>query len=218
MAILHSLPRITMYGENDIRFLRAVAYSDVYRRPRGDAWFKNQSRMEEIVAATNSYIFAYYGYDNSRNDKYFGFKQLLQRVLRDDEPVFGALKKLNALARYFPCVRFILNYRNDVKAQKASQSRDWQSGMAEEKLAQLNGILSTFGKERKDAFDIPLEEFSLEKLNGMIKWLGYPECTLNSVPRVGTVSTPGVSAQRVNKITSDIFNCGELSHDPPKPM
>mmetsp|Transcript_10793 Transcript_10793/g.16072 ORF Transcript_10793/g.16072 Transcript_10793/m.16072 type:complete len:316 (-) Transcript_10793:77-1024(-) len=211
MTILYSLPRMSMYGENDIRFLRSVVDSDRYHEPREDAWHKDESRMKEIIEAITSHIFAYYGYDNAQNDDYFGFKQLLPRIIREKESTYRSLKKLKLLSEYFPCARFIVNFRHDVKAQRASQFREWQGhAPSEKRLATWNEILSTFGKGRNDTFLLPLEEFSLEKLNELIKWLGYSECTLNSLPRVKKVTRLGFLSLKAKNFTNGILSCESI--------
>jgi len=120
------------------------------------------------------------GFDDS--DEILGFKT----VRFHDEEQFGKNheKSVEFLMKTFPCARFIINIRRDVKAQKNSWLKAFGTEIDGNSIRHYNqrleNIAAQLGKERARLID--MSEWSqkdgsgLQVLNEMIEWLGFEGC------------------------------------------
>ena len=96
------------------------------------------------------------------------------------------VEELNFSKELFPSAKFIVNIRKDTQKQLKSQSHF----LGKEKplptldsIIKMNAALSHWAnKNKKIAFQLPLEDFSAPNFNALFKWLNFTQCTLFHLP------------------------------------
>lgn len=95
--------------------------------------------------------------------------------------VHFTIKNIYFLKILFPCSKFIFNIRKDSYAQgnSAFHKREKTSPI---ELMKLNSKISELHELWKDmSYLMILEEFSTEKFNHLLMWLGYENCKFESI-------------------------------------
>jgi len=120
------------------------------------------------------------------SDDIIGFK-----TVRFHSEEFGRSheKSVDFLMKTFPCARFIINIRGDVKAQVSSWSKAFGVGMDGDSIRgynlRLEKVAAQLGKDRARLID--MSEWSqkdgsgLRVLNEMVEWLGFKDCQFSSL-------------------------------------
>jgi hypothetical protein len=91
--------------------------------------------------------------------------------------------QLNFILKLFPCARFIISNRRDVGAQVASQRALWLSNADEDVSARKANLESWARKDllKNLSFDLQLEDFSLDRFNSLLRWIGVNGCNFSQV-------------------------------------
>mmetsp|Transcript_6559 Transcript_6559/g.7501 ORF Transcript_6559/g.7501 Transcript_6559/m.7501 type:complete len:333 (+) Transcript_6559:292-1290(+) len=181
LNMVNTLPGFYLAGENgrSIKTFYKLPFFDGNERqkeleglgvvPRGPYKHKNVN-INSLYCSVQRYYRDIVGY--SKKGKKFavtGFKEV-----EITEP--GVLK---FMAKAFPCARFIVNYRKDLKAQHASKFQK------EVPLFQLrkatNSLLEWATENGERTFVMPLEDFSVSLFNKMLDWIGVSGCVYKDV-------------------------------------
>lgn len=87
---------------------------------------------------------------------------------------FDNQRYLDLITELFPCGKFIVNYRNDIVAQQGKYFHRYQTL---KEIRKENELLRQWAIRMQDqARLIVLEEFSVERFNDIIRWLGFTDC------------------------------------------
>jgi hypothetical protein len=175
MSMLNHLPGVYLSGENEAlaESIEQLAYRTLSLKEHGSnsengAWF-NRPDEEAITAAARMWICALRS-DAPRGAGYRGFKELASR----------SLGQIHVMRELFPDAYHILNFRKDLTAQTQSNFHAYYNDTEEMLLQHLEDMRNAaYGA---NVFELPLEEFSPEKFNEMIGWLGMEtNCRFTSV-------------------------------------
>ena len=116
-----------------------------------------------------------------------------QRIIGFKEIRHSELDDLNWFKQVFPNARFIFNWREDHASQMDSafnkKLSPTQKNNKVEKVSQQEDNFQTWSKEQGKwrTFNLPLEQYSVEKFNELIKWIGYEGCEFKMVLQVRLV-------------------------------
>jgi len=132
-----------------------------------------------------------------------GFRQLLSATTGQYTQIRGykevrvlSLDLLRFYRELFPGAKFILNWRNDLDAQKKSRNIAFckkceKEQQHQEDLPRINKIFKSFAYHNPNVtFKLPLEKFSVERYNDLITFLGFEGCEFNRVVKTNTLK-PG---------------------------
>eukprot|EP00971_Amphidinium_carterae_P006086 119878-Amphidinium_carterae.1 len=131
-----------------------------------------------------------------------GFKEI-----RHDEADVEFMHKL------FPCARFVVNTRDDVDEQFASQSMEFDSQKITEveDLAKVSSGLKAWASEHAPiSYQMPLENFSVDGFNDMLTWLGVTGC------RYTAVGIHTFHSKNVTDEPGELTGLCQLSHKMPR--
>jgi hypothetical protein len=165
MSMLNHLPGIYLSGENH-------ALADKLDSMRGettklasgahvteDASWYNHPNDEMLKSAVRMWICALRG-DAPDSAEYRGFKELSHR----------SVTQIDTIVDVFPDAYHILNFRSNLTAQMESDFHGIQHTTEEALTSQVEAMRSSLSG--KTVFEFPLEDFSTEKFNSIIEWLG----------------------------------------------
>jgi hypothetical protein len=178
MSMLNHLPGVYLTGENQalVESLEQLSARTLNLNQRGgkdhsenDAWF-NDPDEEKIRTAVRMWICALRGDAPDDSVQYRGFKELSTR----------SIGQIEVVRKLFPDAYHILNYRMNLTAQAQSSFHAYWNDTEELMLSNLEDMRNAaYGAK---VFELPLEEFSLEKFNQLIEWLGMENsCRFTSV-------------------------------------
>lgn len=172
MNMLNQLPNVYIAGENggimnklyDLHTLSIrTGYSE--SKTKG-AWWHHRINRFTLQRNMRTYVESAIGID-SYNYSWVGFKEIRHK----DTDVLDFMMTL------FPCSKFIVNIRQDVASQSKSAWYGSNKNNISEKLLHTNEKLIKWCKMNPErVFTISLEEFTLENLNRLASWLGFPNC------------------------------------------
>jgi len=114
---------------------------------------------------------------------------------------------LTFLTQLFPCARFVVNIRRNLKAQ--SHSAFWnQPGKRDEVLKVLKSESQTLrgwqAKDRSRRFLLELEDFSTHTFNSLLHWLGVTGCKYKQVAHANDDNS-------YNKLSAEALLAGTCS-------
>ena len=104
---------------------------------------------------------------------------------KDDEDTWASVEEaVQFVQDHFPCSRVIVNIQSDVSRQIESRKslkgfRDVTTKVLEEDIRDLKKVHAQFGKQAflLDANEWAGSEDGIDKINEMVKWLGFKDCT-----------------------------------------
>ena len=175
LEMLNAIPSLYLAGENKgmAKCLHEL-YEDAKRTgfgPRGTptdigAWYHADVKKKEILCELQRYARTAIGAIGIHAA--IGWKEI-----RYD------LRQLDFMKELFPCAKFVVNFRKDTESQHRSQ---FHRQTTVEALTKRNEDLVNWSNEnRESAFQIPLEEFSIQNFNRLVRWLNVSECTFSKV-------------------------------------
>lgn len=176
MDTLNVIPGIKLAGEHYgvIAKLRDyyVEYSKLKPEGDGGAWLHAKLNHTVPLVRFQQLIMDMHP-DPAAQDTLLGFKE----IRYSSEPMIHFLKLL------FPCSRFIFNYRKNFEQQaKSGFYRDGHRRNIQ-KLALLNREVVKLAKLYPEtSYLLPLEDFSVDKFNGLLSWIGYDkDCRFSTI-------------------------------------
>jgi len=120
---------------------------------------------------------------------------------------------LEFISASFPSARFVVNYRQDYRAQLSSESA-WfgQDHDAEKELLDKNANILAWarGQPRGRVFELPMENFNAANFTALYSWLGFSGCMAQSVLHLNNGARGGYTGnQELSKIRvqSGIIEC-----------
>ena len=173
MTMLNEVPGMYIAGENygafnGIMDLHTKADKLGYEAGHWNhAFFHRKVNRTHLEAIEREYIAEAIG-SNARTPRphILGFKEIRYSI---DE--------LDYIAYLFPCSKFIVNYRKDLVQQSRSA---WFTKRNFSTLVNATNKYIEWASKYKPSnrsFLLPLEEFSKEKMNSVLDWLGIdPSC------------------------------------------
>lgn len=102
--------------------------------------------------------------------------------IRGFKEVHWTKEEVLLIEKIFPCSRIILNYRENHRKQKQSGffSRKFKYTAKKIINQRENGLIEGLMEVNIPFYNLPLEEFSVEKFNQLVKWLGV-KCKFDKV-------------------------------------
>lgn len=199
MDMLNAIPGVLVVGENDGYITKiGAAYRKLNSQPRQwfetpyGAWWRTSTSFDHLLCDIQAMARSLVGTaDPKENLSFVGWKEIR----------YGTVEDLNVITRLFPCAKFVVNYRRDV----ASQSLSGFYRLRGERTAVVSALLkqnelymkwaATLGRKR--SFTVTLEDFSVQRFNELLTWLGYSNCSYSAVIRSnvnGSKAIPNRSA------------------------
>lgn len=141
------------------------------------AWGHKPIVAEKLHSAVREYVKAIIGEVDTAAIHTIGFKEI--RHWRPAE--------LDEFMQVFPNARFIINTRRDLSAQLRSQTKNFKHSASEEKLRNATRSLEEWQSRHPDnSYLLRLEDFSINKYNDLLKWLGVVNCKFMSIAEANT--------------------------------
>lgn len=176
LSMLNAIPGVHLAGEN---WGAVNSLLELYKNANNtgfghssndvvDAWSHTEISEKRVLCAMQDYVRVIVGEFDAATTKYIGFKEI-----RHKTP-----EQINFFSKVFPCAKYVINTR-DVDEQHKS---GWFKEMPLEKLQAKKVSLESFSASHEEsAFDLPLEDFSVERFNSMLHWLGAGGCAFTQV-------------------------------------
>jgi len=160
----HNLPLFLLKLKNKI--------FNLPRKIRG-AYYSMPLNKKKVLDSLQKIVVSQMG--NLDNKKIIGFKEV---TITDQ-------KTLTFLQELFPNAKYIINWRFDTMKQLRSKTKNNmnRNNVPEARLIENMMSLRKWAKTLKpeNVFYLPLENFSLEKFNKLITFVGFKECTFNFI-------------------------------------
>lgn len=194
MSMLNILPHVTISGEAagkvysslTAAYKGVVAVTHMSQRARTGAFF-NAPNLALVRASACSWLLHMLPGEAWRYASIHGFKELAIRV-----------PDLIGLAQMFPRSRFIVSYRKDKKAMGKSQYHagfkprcallstpcpraSWQRNLELEAANSTRTLHSNIARTGRPVFNLPLEEFSVERFNTLLGFMHITGCNYTSM-------------------------------------
>jgi len=129
-------------------------------------------------------------FDNSRKyildtiapgpeDKVIGFKEIRE----------NSLDKVRFLKQLFPCSKIILSYRNNTEEQSHSAFYKNHQAATTELEDANNFMFKLHNANPSWMYLLALEDFSIEKFDDLLQWVGEKGCHANYIPQMNANST-----------------------------
>lgn len=96
----------------------------------------------------------------------------------------GDKETLNFLKAAFPSARFVINYRNDTRAQKRSGFFKKEPEKANNVESATFDLMEFANLNPAATYTLPLEEFGPGKFSDLFHWIGFPNCNATRLPRL----------------------------------
>lgn len=175
MTYLNSIPGVYLSGENGGQVTRLQQLHHVFNNP--------YDRELTTVSWTNSYNISQIEHNmremliNMINPP-IGATMIGFKEIRFKEEDFGYLRVL------FPCAKFILSIREDVSNQ-AKSAFHRKEKRTETSLLNRNELLINLSTNHSDYMHlIKLEEFSVDRFDEILSFLGRTDCKTLKVPQL----------------------------------
>lgn len=172
LTMLNHLPGVYLSGENKglADSLGHLSHNTLGLRHRADNAWLNTPDPEMVKELARMWICALRSDAPDDSAEYRGFKELAHR----------SVTQIRAIRHLFPDAYHILNFRNNLTAQMHSAFHAHQHTSEEQLISELEDMRDAVNGA--NVFELPLEEFSAEKFNSMVDWLGMDtSCTFRSV-------------------------------------
>lgn len=162
LEMLNAIPNVYIGGENSgvMNMLMELKAAPTDRRPTSE---------NHVLCALQHFMEVLIGSFDLETTEVVGFKEI--RIIRDDQLAF--------LTRIFPCGRYIVNTRTNLHKQRQSEFR---ADTPMELLQNWTTTLNTWQEANPGiAFDLKLEDYSVEKFNTLLQFLNFDDCRFTSV-------------------------------------
>lgn len=201
LSMMNKLPGVRLSGENwDEIGLEKQAVDNLYqglfqpKKNRIGAWTHNKipagafscatQKMFEIINPPSFMDMKSKSFDDSRT--IIGFKTIRFQTEDNIEDSIQFVKES------FPCARIIVNIRSNIEEQTASHKNTINSDLTVDEISRgiqiengrMSSIANMFGEERARLIDMSKwtkDESGLQVLNDVVHWLGFRNCTFNSL-------------------------------------
>ena len=196
--MLNTLPGVRMSGENNdlLKQLHQV-HESTFRHPQfigsdyATAWGHREIAPQATACVAQAWV---EGMNpplveeekNDDSDTIIGFKTIrfVNGVNSDDMESL-----VSYVTEHFPCARFIINHRSDVKAQADSLAKAWAGDAAkknkqewvENTNSKLQQVANLLGKDRAIFLDSTKWTKDVTLLNEAIEWLGFENCVFKEL-------------------------------------
>lgn len=175
LSMLNAIPGMHLAGENwgavnSLLELYKSANSTGFGHSSGvvDAWTHTEISERRVLCAMQDYIRVIVGEFDGATTKYIGFKEI-----RHKTP-----EQINFFSKVFPCAKYVINTRDVDEQHKSGWFKEMPLEKLEAKKVSLESFSATHGES---AFDLPLEDFSVERFNSLLHWLGVDGCAFTQV-------------------------------------
>jgi len=180
LEMLNALPMVYLAGENGgiLTAIRKLYNNQIQaliskKTTAGGAWSHAKINNQRVLCAIQKMTKSIMGeFTTKRSPRMIGFKEIRYDYSED----------LAFLQRVFPCARFVVNTRRNLKEQAGSAFYETfknAQSKAKEKTGVLKAWRSKFNPKR--TFLLELEDFTTDKFNEMLKWLKVTGCKYTSV-------------------------------------
>lgn len=180
-AFLNSLPHFRIAGENKDVLGRLLTIFNSLKEIKGSsdgagAW-ENHYDLQKIFDNSRKYILDTIA--PGPGHKVIGFKEIRE----------NSLDKVRFLKRLFPCSKIILSYRKNIEEQ--SHSAFYKNNKAATtKLKDANNFIFKLHNANPSwMYLLALEEFSIEKFDDLLLWVGEKNCHANYIPQMNANGT-----------------------------
>jgi hypothetical protein len=172
MSMINEIPLFKIDGENNglarqLFNLHKVAAAQKRNMRDRTAWFKrNPSDEVGMRCAMQAYALAFLGEaDSFAPHSVIGWKEIR----------YGTAAELDFMREVFPCAKFIVNTRQNVKAQSRSA---FYIHSKPPDLREKNAFMLDWARRQPSniALTMALEEFSTETFNDMLRFPGVSGC------------------------------------------
>lgn len=173
LNMLQSIPGIYLAGENSGVMAELLELYD--KAPSGTgsrrgAWAHGPVSETSVLCALQDYVKALIGKSTQAVTKRIGFKE-----------VRWSKETLDFMLKLFPCAQIVVQTRTELKQQKQSA---WYQGdeTAQVVLEKDTDLLETWQRNHTDqTFPMHLEDFSPDRFNTLLRWLGVQGCQFKNV-------------------------------------
>jgi len=177
LNMLQSIPGIHLAGENNgtvaelLKLYKVLPFiqSHGYQGFNG-SWGHGPISERSVLCALQDYVEALIGKPAQADPKRIGFKEI-----RWEEETLDFMLKL------FPCAQIVTQTRRNLTQQ--SQSEFWgEKPEAIQELQRATSLLEAWQRNHTDvAFHMHLEDFSPDRFNALLRWLGVQGCQFKNV-------------------------------------
>lgn len=217
MNMLNEIPFFEIDGENNglaghlFELHKAVAVSQREIISNGDgnpkrhAWFKsNPSDEIGMRCAMQAYALAFLGKTAGALPKIGIPVENSSSVIGWKEIRYGSAAELGFMRQVFPCAKFVISTRLDLKAQQRSAFHKYTRTQLQD-LRRKTEILTNWAKNqpRTIALTVALEHFSTTTFNHILKFLGVAGCQYRRLLH------SNVKAYKPDASRSPVINCVE---------
>jgi len=184
MQMIDSVPRISMYGEN--HGLLKLIHDQLSEGLDAsiDAFHHDTIDSTRLKKATQEFLLEMMGHKD--NDNIFvGFKQLTKRI-----------PDLELVHEMFPCAKYIINYRRNLSSQVEAHIREemnpelmgpnFKENTRKFLANETDYLMRFYKKHEAKSFLLPLEDYSLDRFNQMLAFLGVSGCQFHQIARDNT--------------------------------
>lgn len=180
-AFLNSLPHFRIAGENKDVLGRLLTIFNSLKEIKGwsdgaGAW-ENHYDLQKTFDNSRKYILDTIA--PGPGHKVIGFKEIRE----------NSLDKVKFLKRLFPCSKLILSYRNNTQEQSHSAFYKNNKGASKELDNANNFMLKLHNANPSWMYLLALEEFSIEKFDDLLQWVGEKNCHANYIPQMNANSS-----------------------------
>eukprot|EP00040_Diaphanoeca_grandis_P043548 m.268400 g.268400 ORF g.268400 m.268400 type:complete len:268 (+) comp78342_c0_seq1:188-991(+) len=199
MSMLNSVPGMYISGENlniEGSFLDLITKATTTgfdeRLKNKGAWAHKKVNRTKLLCDLQLYARDAIGVTPNLKPtiEFIGWKEIR----------YGSIAQLDFLLTLFPCAKIIVNVRKDVMQQYNSQKKSWHlnHSTADEEadvrsLQKRTDMTVAWEKKQNPAntFFLPLEEFTIERFNEMIRWIGVDSgsCVFKHIAHTNFLNT-----------------------------
>jgi len=175
LMMIDAIPRYYLTGENDglVNNLQKIYIDVMSRNARVKGAFRRDGVIQEhrMLCGMQEIVKLSLGEFDEEHVTTIGFKEI--RFQTEEDLAF--------LQRLFPCARFIVVTRRN--PSNAVGSGWWTKENIDEMIENSHVLQAWQSSHEPNAFPLQLEDFSVERFNEMLKWLGVSGCEYSSVGR-----------------------------------
>jgi len=180
-AFLNSLPHFRIAGENKDVLGRLLTIFNSLKEIKGwsdgaGAW-ENRYDLQKMFDNSRKYILDTIA--PGPEDKVIGFKEIRE----------NSLDKVRFLKQLFPCSKIILSYRNNTEEQSHSAFYKNHQAATTELEDANNFMFKLHNANPSWMYLLALEDFSIEKFDDLLQWVGEKGCHANYIPQMNANST-----------------------------
>ena len=101
------------------------------------------------------------------------------RIIGWKEVRYDSLEVLETMRKIFPCSKFVINYRKNLTAHRASILRKWKwTKLSMDYLTKRLRLLTVdfAGRYPSAVYEMPLRDFTVKKYTKLLRWIGVENC------------------------------------------